>query len=54
MCTVWHVDKYKIRIKLVISSIEYLAARYKYCQGYVPRRGPAVEKHLCRRVVSSE
>ena len=81
---VWHVDKYKITFKLVIShwtnemsfsthsrilfSSEYfhykifiyekmvrklkrqlpgepLAARYNWCQGPVPGRGTAVEKH---------
>ena len=32
MCTVWHVDKYKITFKLVINSRR-------------TSRGPAVEKH---------
>ena len=27
---------------------EPLAARYNWCQGQVPGRGPAVEKHCCR------
>jgi len=54
MCTGLHVDKYKITFKLVISSIEYLAARYNWCQGPVPDRSPAVEKHWSRRMVSSK
>jgi len=29
MCTVWHVDKYKIRFKLVINSRKSLAAQYR-------------------------
>jgi len=36
MCTVWHVDKYKIIFKLVINSRRI-------------SRGPAVEKH-CYKV----
>jgi len=27
---------------------EPLASRYNWCQGPVPGRGPAVEKHWCR------
>jgi hypothetical protein len=27
---------------------QILAARYNWCQGPVPGRGPAVEKHCCR------
>jgi hypothetical protein len=45
MCTVWHVDKYKITFKLVI---DY------WSQGPVPGRGPAVEKHCCRGLHSEE
>ena len=41
MCTVWHVDKYKITFKLVIN------ARRK-------SRGPAVEKRRSRKLVSEE
>jgi len=44
MCTVWHVDKYKITFKLSIPG-ESLAARYNWCQGPVPSRILAVEKH---------
>jgi len=40
MCTVWHVDKYKITFKLVINS-----RRTSRGQDPVPGRGPAVEKH---------
>ena len=35
MCTMWHVDKYRITFKLVISSRRI-------------SRGPAVEKHYCK------
>jgi hypothetical protein len=52
MCTEWHVDKYKIKFKLVINSREPLAARYNWCQGPVPGRGPKVEKHWSRGVLS--
>ena len=38
MCTVWHVDKYKITFKLVIKS-------RRISRGPVAGRGPAVEKH---------
>jgi len=27
---------------------EPLGARYNWCQGPVPGRGPAIEKHCCR------
>jgi len=33
---------------------EPLAARYNWCQGPVPGRGPAVEKHWFRRPRSAE
>jgi len=42
MCTVWHVDKYKITFKLVINS-------RRISRGPVPGRGPAFEKHWSRR-----
>jgi len=45
MCTVWHVDKYKITFNLIINSRRILAAWYNLCQGLVPGRGLAVEKH---------
>ena len=32
------------KLKLEIP-VEHLAARYNWCQGPVPGRGPAVEKH---------
>ena len=38
MCTVWHVDKYKITFKLVLNS-------RGISRGSVPGRGSAVEKH---------
>jgi len=38
MCTVRHVDKYKITFKLVINS-------RRNSRGPVPDRGPAVEKN---------
>jgi len=50
MYMVWHVDKYKFTFKLVYiaiycSFLRSLAARYNWCQGPVPGRGPAFEKH---------
>jgi hypothetical protein len=32
---------------------QILAARYNWCQGQVPGRGPAVEKHCSRGVIGS-
>ena len=50
MCTVWHVDKYKITFKLVINyrRISCGPAWYNWCQGPVPGRGPAVGKYCSR------
>ena len=47
ICTVWHVDKYKITIKLVINSRRISRGPY-WCEGPVRGRGPAVEKHYIK------
>ena len=45
MCTVWHVDKYKITFKLVINS-------RRISRGPVSGRGPVVEKHSFRQILT--
>ena len=40
ICTVWHVDKYKVTFKLVINSRRI-------------SRGPAVEKHSYRKLLQT-
>ena len=45
MCTVRHVDTYKITFKLVINSRRIFAARYNWSQVPVTGHGPVDEKH---------
>ena len=52
MYTVWHVDKYKITFKLVINHWRTFAARYNWCQGPIPGRGPAVEKYCSTPILT--
>ena len=52
----WHIPFWSPKIYNIIQweiPREPLAAQYNWCQGPVPGRGPAVEKHCCRECESA-